>query len=117
MAFRGRRTSALCASRSEARQTEATLLQRLQTEDADARRIETGPATLKALFDGYVADLAARGKSAETIGRASQVKRAFEQTIPGCLDMHVSEIGDQLIFAFRQGRDRAGSSRNWRGSR
>src|SRR5262249_50572872 len=82
VAFKGHRTSAICSTREGARQAEARLLQRLQIQNADAHRIAMGPAIMKALFEGYVADLEARGKAAETSGRAAQTVRVVEQVLP-----------------------------------
>jgi integrase len=106
--FGRRRLSRLCRSREEARDAEAELLQKLKDEARSAGEEATRPATLRKLFEYYEADLEARGKSDETITRAAQVKSVLEETVPGSLDLPVSEIGDKIIFAFRRGRDHAG---------
>ena len=108
VAFGRRRLSKLCLTREAARDAEAELLQKLKDEAKSAADEAASPATLRKLFEYYEADLATRGKSAETVRRAAQVKRAIEETIPGTLDLPLCEIGDKTLFAFRRGRDHAG---------
>jgi integrase len=108
VAFQGLRKSAIRASKEEARQVEADLLRELKEQAGQAEQEGQRPATLRALFEAYVADLEARGKGAETVGRAAQTATAFEAVLPQLLDKPVGKVTDADIFAFRQARDRQG---------
>ena len=70
------------------------------------------PATLRALFDAYVEDLAARGKGDDTIERAAQTARVIERLKPELLERSVSSIGDAEIFALRSCAARRPSRRS-----
>lgn len=109
VAFKGLRTSRICQSKEEARQAEAELLQRLKKQAGQAEAEATRPATLRTLFELYAADLEARGKSPETIGRAIETAKGMERLLPEVLDRMVTEIGDTEIFAFSKARDREGA--------
>jgi integrase len=104
-----RGTQKRAPTRACARQAEATLLQRLQAQDVDAQRLAITPATMKALFESYVADLEARGKGTETSGRAAQTARVVEQVMPDLLNCPVHKVAGDDIFTFRRLRDRAGA--------
>jgi integrase len=105
----GQRRSRLAATRAEARQHEAEFLQSLRREADQIERVLDQPATVRMTFEGYAEDLEARGKGPDTIARAAQTAKAFEAVLPEWLDRPVSELGDKQVFAFRQGRDRAGA--------
>ncbi len=104
VAFRGRRRSIYCATYAEARTAERRLLDRFETDAARAAQAAAAPATLRMLFDGYVANLANRGKSVDTIGRAVVTRRAVERLLPELLDQPVSLIGDGDLYAFTRAR-------------
>ena len=59
------------------------------------------PGDGEGLFEAYVADLEARGKSAETVGRAAQTALAVQPVLPELLDKPVGAVTDADIFAFR----------------
>lgn len=104
VAFKGFRKAAFRPSKDEARQAEAELLRELKARAGEAAAGEEAPATLRALFEAYVEDLAARGKGADTIARAAQTARVVERVAPELLDRPVSRIGDREIFAFTKAR-------------
>lgn len=108
VAFQGLRTSAVRPTKEEARQAEAELLTRLKAEAAETERAEQAPATLRRLFEFYVADLEARGKGPDTIARAVETARVVERLFPEWLGQPVSRIGDAELYAFRNIRLREG---------
>ena len=89
VAYHGLRKSAVRDSKSAARDAEAELRRELQGQHARAEQGRQAPATLKALFEAYVADLEARGKGAETVGRAAQTATAVEAILPDLLNRPV----------------------------
>lgn len=97
-------------SRDEARETEAEaeLLRQLKARAGQAEQEAQRPATLRQLFEFYVADLEARGKGDDTVGRAEETRAVIERLMPELLDKLVSRIGEAEIFAFRQLRLREG---------
>ncbi len=109
VAFRGLRTSRICGSKEEAKLVEGELLRRLKERAGQTEAEATRPATLRTLFELYVADLDARGKSPATVGRAVETAKAVERLMPEVLDRMMSDIGDAEIFAFRKARDREGA--------
>ena len=100
VAYRGLRKSALRDTKGDAREVEGELLRELKGE---ATKAEQGgaPATVKLLFEVCAADLEARGKGPETIGRAAQTATAVEAMLPQLLDKPVGRVTDSDIFAFR----------------
>src|SRR5262245_38658888 len=94
VAYRGARKSRLCDSRDEARQAEAELLRTLKAAAEATAQAEAQPATLRQLFEAYVHDLEARGKSPDTVSRAAQTAVVVEKIMPVLLDRSVTEIGD-----------------------
>jgi len=108
VAYRGLRRAAFRASKDEARQAEAELLQALKGEATQAQEQGDRPATLRQLFEYYARDLEARGKGPDTIGRAEETALAVERLAPALLDRSVTTIGDAEIFAFRNVRLREG---------
>jgi integrase len=108
VAFGGLRASRLCRTREAAREAETALLEQLRAKVGASLHADNQPATLRALFEHYVADLEARGKGPDTVGRAAQTARAIEEVMPGALDQPLSEFGGRAILAFRHARDRAG---------
>jgi integrase len=108
VAYQGLRKAAFRDSRDAARHAEAELLAALKRRAAEAQQDGQRPATLRALFEYYVADLDARGKGRETIGRAAQTGRAVELVMPEALDRPIRDFGARAIFAYRQARHRAG---------
>src|SRR5262249_31002880 len=83
------------------------LLQELKAEAAREEQEGAKPATLRKLFEFYVADLEARGKGPDTIGRAVATAKAVEALTPELLDKPVGRILAADVFAFRQARARA----------
>lgn len=108
VAYHGLRAAAFRASKDEARDAESQLLQTLKAKAGQADQEGQAPATLRALFEFYVADLEARGKGADTLVRAIQTAHVIERLMPELLDRPVSRIGDAELFAFRQIRLREG---------
>lgn len=104
VAFRGRRTSVYRATYAEARTAERQLLERFEAEAEREAQAAAAAATLRMLFEGYVADLAHRRKSADTIGRAVTTAKAVETLMPELLDLPVSRIGDRELYAFTRAR-------------
>lgn len=109
VAYRGLRKAAFRETREAAREAEATLLQELKATVGHAEAAANRPATVRSLFECYVADLEARGKSPDTVGRAVETAKAVERLMPGLLDLLVTQIGDAEIFAFRKARDQEGT--------
>ncbi len=95
-------------TRDDARQAEAELLRRLKAQAAMVEAESSRPATLRDAFDLYKADLVARGKEEDTVGRAVETKRVIERLMPELLEEPVSAIGDAEIFAFRNLQAREG---------
>jgi integrase len=108
VSYQGRRRSVYCATKAEAKDAEAQLLQTLKAECNQAVQAEQAPATLRMLLEHYVADLEQRGKGDDTVMRATSTARMIERVTPVLLDMPVSAIGDAEIFAFRNARAREG---------
>ena len=108
VAYHDLRKSALRDSREAARDAEADLLRRLREQHARAAQEQQAPATLKALFEAYAADMQARGKDPESVGRVACTARAVEALMPSFLAKPVGQIGDADIFAFRNARLREG---------
>lgn len=108
VAYKGARLSRVCPRRQEAKDAEAELLLRLKAEAAEAEAEGARPATLRALCEAYVADLEARGKGPETVGRAAATARALEAQLPALLDQPITKVKADDVFAFRQGRIRDG---------
>jgi len=96
------------ASKAEARTAESELLHELRERGARAANEEGQPATLRSLLELYVAGLEHRGKSEESITRASSTALALEKTLPALLDRPVTSIVDADLFAFRNARLREG---------
>ena len=109
VAYKGQRGSRVCETKEQAKIAESEILQELMAEAGQAEQDGQRPATLRQLFEFYVADLEARGKGADTIGRAGQTRVAVERLVPALLDKPVGRIGDADVFAFRQARDRGGA--------
>jgi integrase len=108
VAYKGRRRAAFRKTKDEARTAEGELLSALKAEHGQAEQAATTPATLKQLFEHYVADLEARGKGDETIVRAAQTGLVIERLMPELLTRPVSRITDADLFAFRNLRLREG---------
>lgn len=104
VAYKGLRKSTIRETKEEARDAEAALLQELKAKAGQAAQQEQAPATLRVLFEMYAGDLEARGKGAETIGRAVETARAVERLMPGLIDRPVTKIEEADIFAFRKAR-------------
>ena len=104
MAYRGLRKSTIRDSKDQARTAEAELLQELKAKAGQAAQQAEEPATLRSLFEAYAENLEARGKGAETVGRAVETARAFERLMPDLIDRPVTKIREADIFAFRKAR-------------
>ena len=108
VAYRGLRRAAFRATKEEARQAESELLQGLKVQTQQSAEAASRPATLRRLFEFYAADMRARGKGAESVGRVEYTARAVEALTPELLDKPVTEIADADVFAFRNARAREG---------
>ena len=73
--YRGLNASRVCATRETAKDAESELREALRRKVDQAEQVGLAPATVKQLFEAYVADLEARGKSPESIGRAADGHR------------------------------------------
>jgi integrase len=104
VAYQGRRRAKVCRTKEEARHVEGELLRDLKAEAAKEEQEGARPATLKSLFEFYVADLEARGKGPDTIGRAIETAHVVELLTPDVLDKPVTRIGEADVFAFRRAR-------------
>jgi integrase len=108
VAFRGLRSSAVRATKAEAREAEAALLQELRRRAGDWTAAGRVPATMRALFEAYTQDLENRGKSEDTVARASQTATVIERLVPDLLTKSVSALSEADIFRFRQAREAQG---------
>jgi integrase len=106
VAYQGRRRAKVCRTKEEARHAEGELLRDLKAEAAKEDQEGARPATLRKLFEFYVADLEARGKGTDTIGRAVSTAKAVEALAPELLDKPVGRLTSADVFAFRQARAR-----------
>src|SRR2546422_4934245 len=109
VAYKGRRIAKVCKTREEARHEEGTLLRRLKEDAAQTEAQGQRPATMKALFEFYVGDLEARGKGADTVGRAAETAKAAERLTPELLILPVGRVRDRDVFDFRMARARDGA--------
>jgi integrase len=107
--YRGLNASRVCESKEVAKDAEATLRGALRRKVEHTEQQGLAPATLKALFEGYVADLEARGKGPDTVGRAAQTATAFQAVLPALLDSPVGQLKERDVFAFREARTRKGA--------
>ena len=94
------------------RTPEAELREGLRRKVEHTDRAGLQPATLKALFEGYVADLEARGKGPDTVGRAAQTAKAFEAVLPALLPAAVGQFKERDVFAFREARTKVWNLRS-----
>jgi integrase len=101
--------SRICETREAARDAEAELRTMLKKKVDEVEAVGQQPATMKALFEAYVADLEARGKGPDSVGRAAQTATAFEAVLPEFLGAPVGQLKEKDIFAFREARTRAGT--------
>src|SRR5688500_5372280 len=85
VASRGRRRAAFRDTKDAARDAEAELLRQLKAEAAQAEQAAARPATLRQLLEYYALDLAARGKSEESVGRVDYTRRVIEALLPELL--------------------------------
>src|SRR5258708_7020573 len=86
VAYKGLRRAAFRPTKDEARTAEGELLAALKAEHGHAEQVAAAPATLKQLFEYYVADLEARGKGQDSIGRATETAHVVERLMPELLD-------------------------------
>jgi hypothetical protein len=107
--YRGLNASRVCESKEVAKDAESTLRESLRRKVEHTEQTGLQPATVKALFEHYVADLAARGKGPETVGRAAQTATAFEAVLPTLLAAPAGQFKEKDVFAFREARTRAGA--------
>jgi integrase len=101
--------SRVCATKEDAKLAESDVLQSLKRRAGDAEQHGQMPATIKALFEAYIADLEARGKGPDTIGRAAQTALAVERALPDLLTKAVGKVTQADLFGFRQARLRGGT--------
>src|SRR4029453_19077096 len=66
-----------------------------QAKEAQLEAAGAIPATVGALLDPYALDLEARGKGADTIGRAKQTKTAMVALTPTLVTAPVSRVRDR----------------------
>jgi len=105
---KGLNASRVCATKLEAQGAEAELRLALKRKAAQGEQTGLDPATVKGLFEAYVADLEARGKSPESVGRAAQTALAVQTVLPTLLDKPVGAVRDADVFAFRAAMLREG---------
>lgn len=108
VAFRGLRSSRICASKEAARTAESELLQDLKKRAGEAEQADLAPATLRQLLEYYKLDMESRGKGEESASRVDYTVAVLEALRPELLAKPVSAIGDADIFAFRNARLREG---------
>ena len=108
VAYRGLRKAAFRPSKEAARDAEAELLQELKAKAASQDQVDQAPATHRQLFEYYLEDLEARGKGADTVGRAAETQHVIKRLMPELLERPVSRVGDAELYAFRQVRLREG---------
>ena len=110
VAYRGRRRAAFRDSKEAARDAESELLRELKAEADHAEQATARPATLRQLLEFYALDMAARGKSEESVDRVDYTSRSIEALMPELLGKRVSAISDPDLFAYRNLRAREGST-------
>jgi integrase len=108
VAYRGLRKAAFRSSKEAAREAEGELLAALKTKAAAQDQVDQAPATLSKLFEFYLDDLEARGKGADTVGRARETQAVVKRLLPELLERPVSRVSDGDLYAFRQARLRDG---------
>ena len=81
---KGLNASRICATKPEAREVEPVLLVELKRKAAAAEQSGLAPATVKGLFEAYVADLEARGKGPDTIGGPHRQRSPSRPCSPSC---------------------------------
>src|SRR5262245_45523458 len=104
VAWQGERRSRLCDSYEAARQAKVDMLADMQQEAAKAEAEAQQPATLRQLFEFYVADLEARGKRSDSIARAASTWGVLERLLPDIAVRPLSRLTEADIFAFRRAR-------------
>ncbi|PYN83024.1 MAG: hypothetical protein DMD96_03885 [Candidatus Rokuibacteriota bacterium] len=109
VAYKGLRRAKVCKTKQEARDVEAELLRALKAEALQTQQATAAPATIKHLCELYVLDLEARGRAADSIGRAVTTAKAIEAVSPALLALPISRVTARDVYDFRQGRLRAGS--------
>jgi integrase len=102
--YRRLNASRVCESKEVAKDAEAELREALRRKVEQAEQAGLQPATVKALFEAYVADLEARGKGEETVTRAAQTARVVEVLMPELLAKPIGRITEADLFAFRRVR-------------
>jgi integrase len=107
--YRGLNASRVCESKEVAKDAESALREGLRRKVEHTEQTGLQPASVKALFEHYVADLAARGKGPDTVGRAAQTATAFEAVLPALLTAPVGQFKEKDVFAFREARSQAGA--------
>jgi integrase len=101
VAYLGRRTSQICENKDAARTAEGELLRALKAQaGADEQETER-PATLEEALEGYKANMATRGKGADSIGNVESTLGVLRALLPDLLAKPVGAIGDRDIFAVR----------------
>src|SRR5262249_20667915 len=108
VAFQKRRTSAIRATREEARLAESELLAALKAKVGAAETAAQKPATVEALLDAYVEHLRLRGKPPETLAATCSAKSAIVGECPDLLRLAVSALDDDALFRFKAARERTG---------
>lgn len=86
-----------------------TLRRDLQARAGQVDRDGARPAMLKQLFEYYVDDLQARGRSGHSVSRAASTARVVERLLPAMLALPLSKLQARDFFAFRQTRERDGT--------
>lgn len=100
--YRRLNASRVCDSQEAAKDAEAELRAALRRKAEQVEQTGMQPATLKALFEAYVEDLAHRGKSGEVIARAAQTATVVEALMPELLAKPVGRLTEADVFAFRR---------------
>jgi integrase len=109
VAYRGLRKAAFRPTREAAREAEAELVRELTAQAGAIEQAGARPLTVAALLDFYAADLTARGKSADTFGRARSTERALARVRPALLALPVSRVTAAHVHDAAQALGRDGA--------
>jgi integrase len=102
--FEGLRDSQSCATKAEARTAAAAILQALQKQaKADAEAADR-PVTLRLICAAYALDLERRGKAPDSVVRAKDTVKRFEEYLGKRFDEPLKKSILEDLYGFRQYR-------------
>ncbi len=104
VAYQGQRLSRLCESKDEAKLAEADLLKELEAAAEQDAKEGAAPATVTQLCDAYILDLEARGKSPDSIIRASDTKKRLTEFLGNRMEDPIGKLTVSDLYAFRASR-------------